>query len=89
MSNDFYPKTGEMKTGECRSCRSEVYWIRTYNGYHPINKKALRVFFKEGGRWLMMPNVYESHFSTCPDADKWRNGEFKKKTAAPAAASAS
>lgn len=57
------------REAECRSCSAEVYWIVTKNdrrmpvdcsvpgGWAPTDK--------EGGHGV-------SHFSTCPDRDRWR-----------------
>lgn len=50
--------------GHCRSCGAPIVWIDK----HPCNP-AIQKFVQADGS---VATGRISHFSTCPDADKWR-----------------
>jgi hypothetical protein len=73
-----------LKAAECRSCRAPIAWVKTARGKNmPIDLEPTGL-----GTWLLewegevatahkavqsyAGPKYTSHFSTCPDADKWR-----------------
>ena len=63
----------KMTLGECRGCGETILWLTRKGKRHPLNKKPKLVFIDkqdEDGNFLW---GYESHFSTCPHADKFRN----------------
>ena len=51
-------------SGKCRSCGAPIVWIDK----HPCNP-AIQKFVQADGT---IATGRISHFSTCPDADKWR-----------------
>lgn len=59
----------------CKSCNAKIIWVITENNKKmPINfesKKRELVYRPETGK-VHFENIYESHFSTCPDAKKFR-----------------
>ena len=63
-----------MKQGNCRSCNAEIYWIDLKGKAHPIDiKPASRILLREDRLDTgEIKDTYVSHFSTCPQADKWR-----------------
>jgi hypothetical protein len=65
--------------GKCRSCSADVLWVVTENGTPmPLDFEPVRRFVIDSGVTPMRArqrNTYVSHFSTCPQADRWRNKE--------------
>ena len=64
---------------ECKSCKANIEWICTPDGKkQPIDAKPKKmwVYFETVG-WQLV-DCYESHFSTCPDADKHRKPKSDK-----------
>ena len=58
---------------KCRSCGNEIVWIELANGKKmPCDPLVLTVITK--GPHPVVAQGRESHFSTCPDAGKWRQG---------------
>lgn len=53
----------------CRSCGKRCHWIRTAKGIPMLVDTDV-----EGGRapTAREPGLGQSHFATCPDADKMR-----------------
>lgn len=68
------PHRGER--GTCRSCGAAVLWVETDSGKRmPLDAEPERRFVIEAGVSPMkarLRNTYQSHFSTCVDADRWR-----------------
>lgn len=68
--------------GRCRSCGAAILWARTLRG-RPIPLDA-EESFEGGGTMLFTVDAQgvarrsitgtgrRSHFSSCPDADRWR-----------------
>lgn len=75
-----------LKSSVCKSCKAQIHWIETTKGKNmPCNLQlqewppgVSRYVVKVNGEVWNMENAkkpisgYESHFSTCPDAKKWR-----------------
>lgn len=62
----------ELKRGACRSCGAEIVWITSQAGkLIPCDSREKAVITVDG-RFV---KGFESHFSTCPDAAKWRNAK--------------
>lgn len=64
---------------QCASCKAEILWI-TYNGKkHPVDAKPKKGFILTpdliDGVRAVYAEIHESHFATCPDADKFRSGK--------------
>ena len=73
----------------CKSCGAAVIWAVTDSGRrmpldaNPIVKGVSaigtgRLMLRNDGQTLRAHTVselYQSHFSTCPDSDKWRESE--------------
>ncbi len=57
-----------MEEGRCRSCGAPVVWIYGATRRMICNPEVLTVVTDEG----LVVKGRESHFSTCPDANKWR-----------------
>ena len=78
------PKSNPEKIVKCRTCGAEIFFIRYKDKFHPVNLKPKKLFvltkkyydLMEAGFWKVT-ECYESHFSSCPDAEHWRK---KKKT---------
>lgn len=62
--------------GSCRSCGKAIIWVATSTGKKmPLDAEPERRFVLESGTDPMVGrirNTYQSHFSTCPQADRWR-----------------
>ena len=69
-------QTHRGERGSCRSCGKPILWINTSTGKRmPLDAEPERRFVLEAGTDPMVAkirNTYQSHFSTCKDADKWR-----------------
>ena len=60
---------------KCKSCEAEILWITTQNNkQHPVDAKPVKMWVPDrcGPTKMMMIEVYQSHFATCPDADAHR-----------------
>ena len=63
---------------QCKSCNARIEWIETPTGRkHPIDATSIKVWINHGA-WTLI-EAHQSHFDTCPDAEKWR--EKKKQEA--------
>lgn len=67
----------ELKKDNCRSCKAPVYWLGTATGKAVIvDVRPRRVYTPDMSdperKTFKITEGYESHFATCPDADKWR-----------------
>lgn len=67
--------------GRCQSCGAEVIWVRTERGKRmPLDREesmergALLFVIDDKGvaHRSQTGRGYQSHFSTCPQADRWR-----------------
>ena len=65
-----------MEEERCRSCGAPVVWIYGATRRMICNPEVLTVITDEG----LVVKGRESHFSTCPDADKWRRRKTNAKT---------
>ncbi len=73
------------KIVKCRSCNTDIFFIRHGRKFHPVNvnPKKLFVFMEEyydgmkSSRFKLV-DCYESHFATCPQANTWREDGKKK-----------
>jgi hypothetical protein len=53
----------------CRSCGAKISWIVTKSGKkNPVDHDYKTIVTDEGE----VVRGRESHFATCPDAEKWR-----------------
>jgi len=60
--------TDHTKVSKCRSCQAYIVWMKTEAGKNiPVDADSV-----EEGDELFVPGEHVSHFSTCPDADRWR-----------------
>lgn len=62
--------------GTCRSCKAEILWIKVNGKNIPVNAKPEYRYIGPdilNGAWIFK-KTYTPHFSTCPDAAKFRNG---------------
>jgi hypothetical protein len=69
---------------QCRSCRAPIVWAETESGKRmpldpePDNESGGVVMMNGKAHVMKKPHSYEgmtkyrSHFSSCPDAGKWR-----------------
>jgi transcription elongation factor Elf1 len=60
----------------CKSCGAEIEWIKTPQGKsHPVDASPKKLWqytdHPVNNPWQLV-DVYESHFATCPDANKHR-----------------
>lgn len=66
------------KVEPCRSCKAPVVWAMTVNHkWAPFDAKPERRFILRDEDGIMRAEsqpTYQSHYSTCPDAAKWRAG---------------
>ena len=73
-----------MRTGQCASCKADILWVKTAKD-RPIPLDALpvangNIYLDEQERAIYRtkdtdPTIatwYQSHFVTCPDADRFR-----------------
>jgi len=57
---------------KCRSCSAEIKWLLTAKGKNmPVDVIPVKVKLDNGNTF----DAYESHFSTCPNADQHRKYE--------------
>jgi len=59
----------------CRSCGAEIIWgIHPVSGKRiPLNAKPEKRFIQEDHQQVFsLVDTYQTHFATCPDADKFR-----------------
>jgi len=60
----------------CKSCGAEIMWIEVEGKNHPVNAKPVMGFRREVDEFdneeFIMTKVRESHFATCPYADRHR-----------------
>lgn len=72
-------QTHRGERGSCRSCGATVLWVETESGKKmPLDAEPERRFVIEAGHDPMrarLRNTYVSHFSTCPQAERWRKSE--------------
>ena len=54
----------------CKSCGAAIVWVKTKGGKNmPVDADT----FKAGDPSVFMPEIgHQSHFATCPNADKHR-----------------
>lgn len=57
----------------CKGCGADIMFIRTHaDKVTPVNAEVKKVWvLKPEGGWELVDGQ-ESHFSTCPDANKFR-----------------
>lgn len=61
----------------CRSCGSEIKWMTTELGKNiPVDIETVDDLEAE----VFDPDTMTSHFATCPDSNKWRKNNGKKKS---------
>ena len=61
---------------KCKACGAEIKWVKVASGKAmPCNVRPLTVVVPKTGEVV---RAYESHFSTCPEADKFRNKKKKR-----------
>ncbi len=77
----------EIKLSKCKCCKADVFWIQSKGKNQIVDAKPKMgyVFIEgshvegqsgsltldQGGSWVFK-KLYESHFATCPCADKFR-----------------
>lgn len=60
---------------ECRSCQAEIVWMKTESGKNiPVNPVPSTPdrFSPKYTEDVFDPERHESHFATCPNADRHR-----------------
>ena len=62
---------------KCKSCDADIIWIKTKKGkFHPVDAKPKKLWVQDQYsvefNGMMLVDCYESHFATCPNADKHR-----------------
>jgi hypothetical protein len=60
--------------GTCRSCHAPITWYELISGRrHPVNAGAviLQTQHDDAGQLVGTIDSSDSHFATCPDAQKW------------------
>jgi len=67
------------KIVKCRTCQSEIFFIKMNGKYHPVNVMPKLVYILdelEGlpAEWILTKG-YESHFSNCPEAKHFRKNK--------------
>lgn len=74
MAHDF-------KKAQCRSCGADIIWMRSMatGKNNPMDAKGeVRAIVSEVGPGnvpaVRFTTTYQSHFSSCPNADKHRKG---------------
>jgi len=70
-----------LKSFKCQGCGADTAWIETKGKRHLINRKPKKMFVLDSfDRFIAakLVNCYESHFATCPDADKFRKPKEEK-----------
>jgi len=62
----------------CKSCKAKIQWIEMNPSGKKmpldINPKSVWFYNPDKNRWVSAVG-FESHFATCPDADKHRKKE--------------
>jgi hypothetical protein len=72
-----------VRQGRCRSCNAPIVWVKLVQTekWHicnpPVKMFVLHASPTYGDRYELR-DAYESHFATCPDADKWRKKHEEK-----------
>ena len=72
------------KVEPCGSCGAPMVWAKMESGkWAPFDAKPERRFILHPGedgilRAEAQP-TYASHYATCPDADKWRGGNWTER----------
>jgi len=67
-------------TTKCRSCEAEIAFVKTKRGKAmPVDAESLteedvEILGRVGEEVAYRHGEHVSHFSTCPDADKYRGG---------------
>lgn len=65
-----------MNNAKCKACKQDIFWVRMESGSNmPVDTRRLSVIVTspDNGNGKVV-SAYESHWSTCPHADR-----FKKK----------
>lgn len=58
-----------LKVTECRSCGAEIVWMKTQKGKNmPVDADTIQ----DADAEVFDYETMTSHFSTCPEANKWR-----------------
>jgi hypothetical protein len=69
-------QTHRGERGSCRSCGKSILWVVTSTGKRmPLDAEPERRFVIDASANPMsarIRNTYQSHFATCPQADRWR-----------------
>ena len=60
---------------KCRSCQAKILWAKTTLGANmPVDyDPEIEYLWEDRTPVLFEPSLMISHFSTCPQSDKWRN----------------
>lgn len=61
----------KIEIDRCKSCGADVIWIQSETKRYICNPRILTLITDSGD----VVRGRESHFSTCPDADKWRKNK--------------
>ena len=70
-----------MKISKCRSCNADIVWMKTFRGKNvPVNPESI----VNQDAALFDSRTMIAHFSTCPDADKFRKPQAKPAGNSPA-----
>ncbi len=66
----------KIENDRCKSCGADVIWITGAETRRYICNPRILTFITDEGT---LARGRESHFSTCPDADKWRKRRTEKR----------
>lgn len=69
---------GSMQAAQCRSCKAEILWGRTPKGKRmPLDRKPVTLWTltSRGEENLEAVKGWQSHYATCPDAERWSSGK--------------
>jgi len=63
-------------SSKCRSCGAPIIWAITLSGKRiPLDAEQVKpnhYFRLDNGYAVKSKPLYQAHFASCPDADRWR-----------------
>ena len=65
-----------MKGAKCKSCGAPIYWVTMVSDRKmPLDVEQKKVVIHAGKDRWKVETGYESHYTTCGQADLWRRRE--------------
>jgi hypothetical protein len=79
MADDFKLEGEDESTsfkGQCRGCGADLLMVRCgkTGNWHPVDMPGEKRWLKRLDNKYVTCTTYQSHFETCPDAEKFRKG---------------